>query len=67
MFVFLSRSRHGPLLQVTLGLAIIVIGLFVMTRILLPAGGLLVVWGIFGGVRRLRARGREGDESGGGG
>lgn len=59
MFGFLSRSRHGPLIQAALGLACVITGLFVLTRILLTAGGLLIVWGILTGISRLRARGRE--------
>jgi hypothetical protein len=63
MFVFLSRGKYGPSVQVVLGLAFVVIGLFVMTKILVPLGGLLVVWGIVLSVRRRRARNRERDES----
>lgn len=65
MFVFLSRSRYGPLIQVALGVACVVIGLFVLTRILLAAGGLLIVWGIATGIRRLRLRSGEAGQDGG--
>jgi hypothetical protein len=64
MFRFLSRSRYGPLIQVALGLACVVTGLFVLTRVLLAAGGLLIVWGILTGVGRLRARSREAGQDG---
>jgi uncharacterized membrane protein HdeD (DUF308 family) len=63
MFVFFSRSRYGPLAQVAVGVACVVIGLFVLTKILLALGGLLIVWGIAVMVGRLRARRRERDES----
>lgn len=63
MFRFLSRSRYGPLVQAGLGLACIIIGLFVLTRILLTLGGVLVVWAAIVGISRLRARARERDDS----
>lgn len=65
MFFSLSRSRYGPLVQVALGAACVVIGLFVLTRILLAVGGLLVVWGIASGISRLRRRSREAEQTGG--
>jgi membrane protein implicated in regulation of membrane protease activity len=65
MFVFFSRSRYGPLVQVAVGLACVVIGLFVLTRILLAVGAVLIVLGIAVMVSRLRARRRERDESAG--
>ncbi len=65
MFIFLTRSRYGPLIQVALGLICVVIGLFVFTKILLSAGGLLIVWGIATGVSRLRTRRRDREDYGG--
>lgn len=59
MFFFLSRSRYGPLLQIAIGAACVVAGLFVLTRILLTLGGLLIVWGAATGVHRLRGRSGE--------
>jgi hypothetical protein len=58
MFIFLSRSRYGPLVQIALGLACVVIGLFVLTKIMFVLGGLLVVWGIATTASRQRARRR---------
>jgi heme A synthase len=58
MFFFLARSRYGPLVQIALGLVCIVIGLFVLTKIMLALGGLLVVWGIVIAASRQRARRR---------
>jgi hypothetical protein len=65
MFRFLSRSRYGPFIQAALGLACIVIGLFVLTRILLALGSVLVVWAAVTGFGRLRARARERDDGAG--
>jgi uncharacterized membrane protein HdeD (DUF308 family) len=63
MFLFFSRSRYGPLVQVAVGLACVVIGLFVLTRVLLAAGAVLIVWGSAVMASRLRARRRERNES----
>lgn len=63
MFLFLSRIRYGPLVQVAAGLVFVIIGLFVLTRVLLTAGGLLIVWGIATGIGHHRARNRQRDES----
>jgi uncharacterized membrane protein HdeD (DUF308 family) len=64
MFIFLTRSRHGPLLQLALGVVFVVIGLFVLTKILLVLGGLLIVWGIVATTMRLRARRWDREDSG---
>jgi type IV secretory pathway TrbD component len=58
MFFFLARTRYGPLVQIALGLVCVVIGLFVLTKIMLVLGGLLVVWGIATAASRQRARRR---------
>jgi hypothetical protein len=63
MFRFLSRSRYGPLVQAALGLACIVISLFVLTRTLLTLGGVLVIWAAVTGVGRWRARRRDRDDT----
>jgi uncharacterized membrane protein HdeD (DUF308 family) len=63
MFVFLSRSRYGPLAQVAVGAACVAIGLFVLTKILLALGALLIVWGLAMMAGRLRARRRDRDEN----
>lgn len=63
MFLFLSRSKYGPLIQAALGLACIIIGLFALTRIMLALGSLLVVWAAAIGISRLRGRARERDDS----
>ena len=62
MFRFLSRSRYGPLIQAALGLACIIIGLFVLTRIMLALGSVLLVWAAVVGFGRRRARARERDD-----
>lgn len=62
MFLFLSRSRYGPLIQAGLGLGCIIVGLFVLTRIMLALGSLLVVWAAAIGIGRLRGRARERDD-----
>jgi hypothetical protein len=63
MFRFLSRSRYGPFTQAALGLTCIIIGLFVLTRIMLALGGVLVAWAAAIGFGRLRARAREREDS----
>jgi hypothetical protein len=65
MFLFLSRSRYGPLVQIALGVACVVIGLFVLTRILLALGGLLILVGIGTAVGRARSARREREDYGG--
>lgn len=62
MFLFLSRSWPGLLLQALLGLGCIAIGLFVLTRIMLALGSLLILWSVAASVRRWRARARERDD-----
>ena len=62
MFLFLSRHRYGPLIQIVMGAVFVVAGLFIFTRILLSLGALLIVWGIVGGISRLRRRGRDSSE-----
>jgi hypothetical protein len=61
--LFLTRGR--PLLRAALGVVVVVAGLFILTRILLTVGGVLILWGIAGeiGRRRARGRGRSPDES----
>jgi hypothetical protein len=66
MFLFLTRSRYGPLLQIALGAGCVVIGLFVLTRILLALGGLLILVGIGTAVSRARSARREREDYGGG-
>jgi heme A synthase len=59
MLFFLARRRYGPLVvQIALGVVCIVIGLFVLTKIMLVLGGLLVVLGIATAASRQRARRR---------
>lgn len=48
------RARYGPLIHIALGVVFGVVGLFILTRILLLAAGVLVVWGLFGLVSRAR-------------
>jgi type VI protein secretion system component VasK len=63
MFLFLSRSTYGLLVQALLGLACIAVGLFVLTRVMLALGSLLVVWAAAVGISRWRAhRARDRDE-----
>jgi protein-S-isoprenylcysteine O-methyltransferase Ste14 len=63
MFRFLSRSRYGPFIQAGVGLTCIIVGLFVLTRIMLALGIVLVAWAAVTGFGRLRARARERDDS----
>lgn len=63
MFLFLSRSKYGPLVQAAVGVLCVVIGLFVLTKILLALGAVLIVWAAAIGIGRMRARVRETDES----
>jgi transcriptional regulator with XRE-family HTH domain/tetratricopeptide (TPR) repeat protein len=62
MFLFLSKSPRGLLVQVLLGLACIAIGLFTLTRIMLALGSVLIVWAAAVGISRWRARARERDD-----
>jgi uncharacterized membrane protein HdeD (DUF308 family) len=64
MFIFLTRSRHGPLVQVALGVVCVVIGLSVLTKILLALGALLIVWGLVAAVSRQRDRRWNREDSG---
>jgi hypothetical protein len=64
MFLNLSRSKYGPLVQAAAGLLCLVISLFVLSRIMLVLGALLIVWAAVTGIGRLRAR-RERDQGAG--
>jgi hypothetical protein len=55
--LFLTRGQ--PLLQIAIGVACVVTGLFVLTRILLSVGGLLIVWGAASWILRWRDRSRD--------
>ncbi len=55
--LFLTRGR--PFLRAALGVMVVVAGLFILTRILLTLGGVLILWGIAGEIGRRRARDRD--------
>lgn len=54
MFFGISRSRHAPLLRVAIGVALFVIGIFVLTRIMWAGAAAYVLWGAVSGVSRMR-------------
>ena len=55
--LFLTKGR--PLLRAALGVVVVVAGLFILQRILLTLGSVLILWGIAGEIGRWRARGRD--------
>lgn len=55
--LFLTRGR--PLLRAAVGVAVVVAGLFFLTRILLTLGSILIVWGVAGAIVRWRSRDRD--------
>jgi hypothetical protein len=57
-------TRGQPLLQAAIGVACVVTGLFVLTRILLCVGGLLIVLAIVGWILRWRDHHRDASPDG---
>lgn len=53
LFFLLVRGRYGPLVQVGLGAAFVVVGVVASAWVSLGTGGVLLVWGIATGISRL--------------
>ena len=54
--VLFLLSRGRPILRVVIGVAVVVAGLFIFTRILVTVGSLFIVWGVAGEIGRRRRR-----------
>ena len=51
--LLLVRGRYGPLLQLGVGAAFVVVGIVASAWVALGTGGVLLVWGIATGISRL--------------